>query len=95
MKPTKLKVLSFTIILIILTGCSKIASRNQEFTINKDIPYAAIEGVDPNLLNLVVYAPAGANDLPVVLMIHGGGWANGDKDQEARTAVQKASLSWW
>lgn len=44
-----------------------------------DIPYATINGVDPNLLSLDVYAPAGANNLPVVLMIHGGGWSIGDK----------------
>lgn len=44
-----------------------------------DIPYATIYGVDPNLLSLDVYAPAGAVNLPVVLMIHGGGWSIGDK----------------
>jgi acetyl esterase/lipase len=52
---------------------------NQGINYNFDIPYAAIAGVDPNLLSLDVYAPAGANHIPVVLMIHGGGWANGDK----------------
>lgn len=47
--------------------------------IHADVPYATIEGVDPNLLSLDVYAPPNADNLPVVLMIHGGGWSLGDK----------------
>ncbi|PZP58351.1 MAG: esterase [Pseudoxanthomonas spadix] len=27
-----------------------------------------------------VYAPAGAHGLPIIAMVHGGGWSNGDKD---------------
>ncbi len=44
-----------------------------------DIPYAEVEGVDPNLLSLDVYSPAPASDCPVMVMIHGGGWRQGDK----------------
>ncbi|MBU6249022.1 MAG: alpha/beta hydrolase, partial [Xanthomonadaceae bacterium] len=31
------------------------------------------------LQRLDVYAPAGAHDAPVILMVHGGGWRRGDK----------------
>jgi arylformamidase len=47
-----------------------------------DIAYAAIDGVAPNLLGLDIYAPARADHCklaPVVVWVHGGGWAIGDK----------------
>lgn len=40
----------------------------------RDIAY----GPDP-LQRFDVYAPAGANNAPVILMVHGGGWMRGDK----------------
>ena len=45
----------------------------------RNIPYAKVAGVDPNLLSLDVYAPKGSTPRPVVVMIHGGGWQIGDK----------------
>jgi arylformamidase len=63
---------------ILLAGCNYRLS-NQGIASNLDIPYATISGVDPNLNKLDVYASAGANNLPVMLMIHGGGWSIGDK----------------
>ncbi len=45
-----------------------------------DIPYAQIDGIDPNLLSLDVYTPlTGSGGFPVVLMLHGGSWTGGDK----------------
>lgn len=45
-------------------------------TVRRDVPYA-----DPPAERQVldIYAPAGANNLPVVFWIHGGGWQTGDK----------------
>ncbi len=47
-----------------------------------DLRYDEIAGVDPNLLSLDLYVPddqqTGGNS-PVMIMIHGGGWRNGDK----------------
>lgn len=40
----------------------------------RDVAY----GNDPRQ-RLDVYAPAGAHDAPVILMVHGGGWRRGDK----------------
>ena len=47
-----------------------------------NVPYAAIEGVDPNLLSLDIHAPKGAKGLPVVMYVHGGYWKAGDKSQK-------------
>jgi acetyl esterase/lipase len=42
--------------------------------VHRDVAY----GADP-LQALDVYAPKGAHDDPIILMVHGGGWARGDK----------------
>ena len=48
-----------------------------------NLRYATVEGVDPNLLSLDVYAPKAARNCPVMVMIHGGGWRMGDKSNPA------------
>lgn len=52
--------------------------------IKKNIPYAYFPGVKLNLTSLDIYAPDDAsprNLHPVMIYIHGGGWAMGDKSQ--------------
>ncbi len=44
-----------------------------------DIPYATVEGVDPNLLSLDIHAPEGVKGAPIMVFIHGGSWRTGDK----------------
>lgn len=48
-------------------------------TRHADIAYAQMEGVDPQRLSLDLYVPDGAEGAPIVLFVHGGGWAHGDK----------------
>lgn len=58
-------------------ACAPVAANS-----SLDVPYAAISGVDPNLLSLDVYAPAlsdGCAQVPTVIWVHGGAWAIGDK----------------
>ena len=47
--------------------------------------YASLPGVEPNLTSLDVYTPpdngGGCNDRPLVVWVHGGGWAGGDKSE--------------
>ena len=52
-----------------------------EYREAKNQQYAKISGVDPNSLSLDVYMPTAASSkkLPVLVMVHGGGWAKGDK----------------
>jgi CubicO group peptidase (beta-lactamase class C family) len=47
-----------------------------------NLRYAEIAGIDPNLLSLDLYVPddkPASAKRPVMIMIHGGGWRNGDK----------------
>ncbi len=44
-----------------------------------DLRYAQTKGMDPNLQSLDVYYPNGLSNRPVLVMIHGGGWYEGDK----------------
>ena len=54
------------------------------YTVTWDIPYATVAGVDPELLSLDVYVPdpLPARPMPVVVWVHGGGWAIGDKTNQ-------------
>ena len=45
----------------------------------KDIVYAERQGSAPALTALDIYRPQSPGPHPVVLYVHGGGWANGDK----------------
>ena len=44
-----------------------------------NVPYASVEGVDPNLLSLDIHAPKAVKIAPVVIYVHGGYWKAGDK----------------
>ncbi len=60
-------------------GCTEKA--NGGFVAHRDIAYATVPGVDANLLSLDIYTPepAPGKPVPVVVWVHGGGWAIGDK----------------
>ena len=47
----------------------------------RDVTYAEVPGVDPNLLSLDLDVPAhdACEPPPVVVFVHGGGWRRGDK----------------
>jgi arylformamidase len=68
-----------------------------DITQDLNIPYASVPGVDPKLLSLDIYRPKSFSNagqqlaLPVVVMIHGGGWRAGDKGNESQ-GHQKASF---
>ena len=53
----------------------------------RDVPY----GTDPRQ-RFDVYAPGDAKDAPVIFMVHGGGWAAGDK--RARGVVDNKVARW-
>jgi acetyl esterase len=53
------------------------ASALEGFTVTHDVVYAQ-PGVKP--LKYDVYTPEGAKDLPIIVIIHGGGWSSNDED---------------
>jgi len=54
--------------------------------VHKNIRFAQIEGVDPNLLSLDLFVPNGAKNAPVAIWVHGGAWQKGDKAQTEGTS---------
>lgn len=69
------------LLLLLVAACVSTASAQQtHYTVSANIPYRSMVGVDPNLLSLDVYAPRSANGTnAVMVMVHGGGFINGDK----------------
>lgn len=53
--------------------------RSAEVVTTADVAYAKRDGSPQNLTSLDIYAPKDAKSAPVMIMIHGGGWAIGDK----------------
>jgi len=49
----------------------------------RDVAYAAVDGVEPNLLSLDVSVPVTCEPVPVVVWVHGGAWQAGDKANAA------------
>ncbi len=79
--------------LLLLTGCSEnehTPSPQPQAYIKNTVPYKSVNGVDANLLSLDVYHFEATNSLkPVVIYVHGGGFALGDK---AKNMVNKQNL---
>ena len=68
------------------TAASPLSTRDTDVTGGgyrefKNQRYANIAGVDPNSLSLDIYTPLASSSqkLPVIVMVHGGGWQKGDK----------------
>jgi len=55
------------------------AAGGVELVRSRDIRYATTPGVDARFQSLDIYTPKDARGLPVIVMIHGGGWRGGDK----------------
>ena len=66
-------------------GCT--VNAGEALAVHRDIPYENISGVNPNLTSLDIYSvrPVPARPAPVVVWVHGGGWAIGDKSNGMRT----------
>lgn len=67
----------------LLAGCLLASNLHaaDSMKIQKDLPYAEIEGADPKSLMLDVYSPTSPGPHPVFVYVHGGGWKAGDKAQ--------------
>jgi acetyl esterase/lipase len=52
---------------------------NFEVEVVADVPYYEAQDDDSNKRMLDLYLPKGHKDYPVLLFVHGGGWARGDR----------------
>jgi arylformamidase len=66
-------------------------------TVVQDQVYATVDGVDPSLLSLDYYLPARAScePLPIVVWVHGGAWAIGDKGNGMTDKVALVNGQGW
>lgn len=67
------------VLLIVAVTAALTAQDEPPRQVHRDLRYAEIEGIDPDLLSLDLYAPVGAANAPVAIWVHGGGWRRGDK----------------
>lgn len=76
--------------LILLFLLSVYQSEAQKVDIIKDLPYYSEEGRDPQKHTLDLYL-SGKENSPILLWVHGGAWAFGDKKDEAALAKTLAN----
>ncbi|MFN8432902.1 MAG: carboxylesterase family protein [Anaerolineales bacterium] len=81
--------LSLAFVLLFLISSCRFRSNASLENSPTTVVYKTVEGVDPDLLSLDIYAPAEAQNAPVVMWVHGGGYAIGDK---ANQMADKAAL---
>jgi arylformamidase len=59
------------------------------------VAYKTVAGVAPNLLSLDIYLPSPSCNAPVVMWIHGGGYAIGDKANQVADKARLFSQQGW
>ncbi|MEW5870201.1 MAG: carboxylesterase family protein [Chloroflexota bacterium] len=59
------------------------------------VAYKTVSGVDPELLSLDIHAPANAQNAPVVMWVHGGGYVTGDKANQMPNKVALFNGQGW
>ncbi len=65
------------------------------FPLSATVAYKAVAGVDPNLLSLDIHAPGDAHNAPVVMWVHGGGYAIGDKANQVTDKITLFNGQGW
>jgi acetyl esterase/lipase len=60
-----------------------------DYTVQRDVVFTPPDW--PQTLQADIYMPKGKGPFPAVLVIHGGGWSRGDRDQVAGIAKRVAS----
>lgn len=71
--------ISLMAVLLLFVAAKRKSYAQSNVEITRNIQYAVRENVNSTLTALDIYAPKNAKNAPVMIMIHGGGWRNGDK----------------
>jgi len=59
------------------------------------VAYKTVADIDPDLLSLDIHAPADAHNAPVVMWVHGGGYAIGDKAYQMKDKITLFNGQGW
>lgn len=79
----KLKLVIVFIVLINISCSSSDTTNTPDFLSDNTVVYKSITGIDENLTSLDIYTLPNSKTLqPVVIWVHGGAWAIGDKRNE-------------
>ncbi|MBN8658362.1 MAG: carboxylesterase family protein [Anaerolineae bacterium] len=87
--------LSISFVLLFLVSSCRFTSKASLDNPPTTVAYKSIEGVDPNLLSLDIYTPTNASNAPVVMWVHGGGYAIGDKSNQITDKVSLFNGQGW
>jgi acetyl esterase len=88
----RVRVMAARIGISVLFLMSPLVARAADF---KDVPYRVIDGVS---LTLDAHVPEGAGPFPAAILVHGGGWVAGDKEQYITYIFQplsNAGFAWF
>lgn len=72
--------------------------RGTGMTTSADLAYRTVDAVDPNLLSLDLYEPVRAEacpPAPLVVYVHGGGYATGDKGNKIADKAARFTAEGW
>ncbi len=76
----------------VIAGAAERTPTCRPATAARTVAYARVRGVSANLTSLDLYAPRAcrpaAKHLPVVIWVHGGGYAIGDKARQVRDKIR-------
>jgi len=70
------------VLVFLLAGCTspaKVTPTTYSREVIRDLVYAEIPEVAPNLTSLDIYTPKSGQNHPIVVYFHGGAWKSGDK----------------
>ena len=59
------------------------------------VPYKTVSDIDPDLLSLDIHVPANPQNAPVVMWVHGGGYAIGDKAYQMTDKITLFNAQGW
>ena len=87
--------LSLSLVLLFLISSCRFTSKASLENPPTTVAYKTVEGIDPDLLSLDIYLPANPQNAPVVMWVHGGGYAVGDKAYQMADKITLFNEQGW